>query len=208
MFSTSSRGGKLQVIGSWVTNSDAHSPQFLALKWVVCKNFRDNLFYSPHFTIYTDNNPLPYIMSTAKLSGRIVRLSYRPGRFNTNTDTLSRIPLDILIYYISMYTKELSQDVVNATWQGRQVAQKKDVVWMAALFASSLDITPQPHPPLQEINHELVQAKREDPTISDIIILKQMNDKLTDETRRSVKGTACELLHECEWLHFEDGILY
>lgn len=28
----------------------------------------DYLFYAPHFTIYTDNNSLTYVMSTAKLN--------------------------------------------------------------------------------------------------------------------------------------------
>lgn len=42
--------------------------EFLALKWAVCDKFRDYLFYAPHFTIYTDNNPLTYVPSTAKLN--------------------------------------------------------------------------------------------------------------------------------------------
>lgn len=32
--------------------------EFLALKWAVCDKFKDYLFYAPHFTIFTDNNPL------------------------------------------------------------------------------------------------------------------------------------------------------
>lgn len=42
--------------------------EFLALKWAVCEKFRDYLYYAPHLTIYTDNNPLTYVMSTAKLN--------------------------------------------------------------------------------------------------------------------------------------------
>lgn len=34
----------------------------------MCVKFRDYLFYAPHFTIYTDNNPLTYVMRTAKLN--------------------------------------------------------------------------------------------------------------------------------------------
>ena len=52
------------------------------------------------------------------------------------------------------------------------------------------------------------QAQREDPTIGEIIRLKETSDKLTDDTRRSVKGAACKLLHEWTRLHLEDGILY
>jgi len=32
--------------------------EFLALKWAVTEQFRDYLCYTPHFTVYTDNNPL------------------------------------------------------------------------------------------------------------------------------------------------------
>lgn len=42
--------------------------EFLTLKWVVCKKFHDYLLYAPYFTIYTNNNPLTYVMSSAKLN--------------------------------------------------------------------------------------------------------------------------------------------
>ena len=32
--------------------------EFLGVKWAVCNQFRDYLYYAPHFDIYTDNNPL------------------------------------------------------------------------------------------------------------------------------------------------------
>ncbi len=69
--------GKLRVIGygsrtltAAERNYHLHSGklEFLALKWAVCEKFRDYLFYAPHFTIYTDNNPLTYVMTTAKLN--------------------------------------------------------------------------------------------------------------------------------------------
>lgn len=59
------KNGKLRVVeyGSRIlspaeNNYNLHSGklEFLALKWAV--------FYAPYFTIYTDNNPLTYIMST------------------------------------------------------------------------------------------------------------------------------------------------
>ena len=42
--------------------------ELLALKWAVCEEFRDILHYAPEFTVYTDDNPLTYIMTTAKLN--------------------------------------------------------------------------------------------------------------------------------------------
>lgn len=42
--------------------------EFLALKWAICDKFRDYLYYAPTFTVYTDNNPLTYILTTARLN--------------------------------------------------------------------------------------------------------------------------------------------
>lgn len=41
--------------------------EFLALKWAICDKYCDYLYYAPGFTVYTDNNPLTYILSTARL---------------------------------------------------------------------------------------------------------------------------------------------
>lgn len=70
------------------------------------KKFRDYLFYAQHCTIYTGNNPLTYVMSTAKLNAVGFRwvgelsdfrfdIWYRPGKGNVDADTLSRCPLDM-----------------------------------------------------------------------------------------------------------------
>ena len=40
--------------------------EFLALKWAVTEQFRENLLYQP-FKVRTDNNPLTYIMTTPNL---------------------------------------------------------------------------------------------------------------------------------------------
>ena len=68
--------GKMSVIGygsRTLTPSEKnyhlHSGklEFLALKWAVTEHFKDYLFYAPFFTVYTDNNPLTNILSSAKL---------------------------------------------------------------------------------------------------------------------------------------------
>lgn len=40
--------------------------EFLALKWSITEQFRDYLYYAPCFLVYTDNNPVTYVLSTAK----------------------------------------------------------------------------------------------------------------------------------------------
>ncbi len=66
--------GKLHVIGygsrtlnAAEENYHMHSGklEFLALKSAMTEHFRDYLYYSKHTTVYTDNNPLTYILTTA-----------------------------------------------------------------------------------------------------------------------------------------------
>ena len=69
--------------------------EFLALKWSICDHFRDYLYYVPSFTVYTDNNPLTYVLSSAKLNATGLRwvgeladlnfnIKYRPGKANAD----------------------------------------------------------------------------------------------------------------------------
>ena len=39
--------------------------ELLALKWAICDQFRDYLYYAPSFKVYTDNNPPTYVLSSA-----------------------------------------------------------------------------------------------------------------------------------------------
>ena len=48
------------------SNYPTHKLEFLALKWAVTKRFHEYL-YGNEFTVYTDNNPFTYILTTAKL---------------------------------------------------------------------------------------------------------------------------------------------
>ena len=83
---------------------DAHKLEFLALKWAVTDRFHEYL-YGSEFEVFTDNNQLTYIMTSAKLDATgqhwVAALSiynfqiyYRSGKTNTNADALSRIPWD------------------------------------------------------------------------------------------------------------------
>ena len=47
-------------------NYPVHKPEFLALKWAVTDRFHEYL-YGGQFDVYTDNNPLTYVLTLAKL---------------------------------------------------------------------------------------------------------------------------------------------
>ena len=82
-------------------NYPVHKLEFLALKWAVTDKFHDYL-YGNQFTAYTNNNPLTYVLTTAKLDAMghrwVAALSqhnfdivYRTGTSNRDADALSRI---------------------------------------------------------------------------------------------------------------------
>ena len=86
-------------------NYDAHRLEFLALKWAVTERFHEYL-YGGRFEVYTDNNPLTYVLTSAKLDAASQRwvaslanydfkIHYRSGKSNADADGLSRIPWDL-----------------------------------------------------------------------------------------------------------------
>ncbi|XP_036433704.1 uncharacterized protein LOC118812695 [Colossoma macropomum] len=81
-------------------NYHIHQLEFLALKWAVVDKFHDYL-YGAKFVVRTDNNPLTYVLTTAKLNATGHRwlaslaqydfdVQYRPGKTNVDADLLSR----------------------------------------------------------------------------------------------------------------------
>ena len=79
---------------------DAHKLEFLALNWVVSEQFSKYLT-SSKFTVFTDNNPLTYILKNTHLDAIAQRwvaaladydfeIIYKPGIENGVADALSR----------------------------------------------------------------------------------------------------------------------
>ncbi len=114
--------------------------EFLALKWAVCEKFRDYLSYADHFTIFTDNNPLLYVMQSTKLNANGQRwvselsehnftVKYRPGVINRDADCLSRIPLNIEKYE-GLCREEFDPDAFRALVAGVSVQGKDEEAWL------------------------------------------------------------------------------
>ena len=75
--------------------------EFLAMKWAITEKFDDYLKYGPPFMVFTDSNPLTYVLTSAKLNATGMRwvaelsdfdfvIKYRPGKSNADSDYLSR----------------------------------------------------------------------------------------------------------------------
>ena len=102
-------GGKLRVIAyasrsvsKTEANYPAHKLEFLALKWAVCEKFHGYLYGAKTLDIYTDNNPLTFVLASAKpdacgqrwvakLANYNFTIRYKCGQSNVEADALSRI---------------------------------------------------------------------------------------------------------------------
>ena len=96
--------------------------EFLALKWAICDYFRYYLYYAPTFTVFTNNNPFTYVLSSAKLNATGLQwvgeladfhfnIKYHPGSVHRDADTLSQIPFDT---YIKECTEETTPAIIQA----------------------------------------------------------------------------------------------
>ena len=83
-------------------NYDALKLKFLDLKSSVTERFYEYL-YGGSFEVFTDNDPLTYVFTTAKLDATgqrwvatlvnyNVKIFYKAGKLNLDADALSRIP--------------------------------------------------------------------------------------------------------------------
>ena len=79
--------------------------EFLAMKWGITEKFHDYLYYASSFTVYSDCNPLSYLLTSAKLNATTIRwvgelanynftIKYRPGKQSVDCDFLSRYPCE------------------------------------------------------------------------------------------------------------------
>ena len=83
------------------TKYPVHKLEFHCLKWAITEQFHEYL-YGNTFDVYTHNNPLTYLLTTAKLDAMGHRwitglanynfhIHYKSGKGNVEADALSRI---------------------------------------------------------------------------------------------------------------------
>ena len=83
-------------------NYPAYKLEFLALKWALTDQFHKYL-YGGNFNMYTDNNPIMYILTSARLdavgqhqvaalANYNFQLYYKTAKLNIEVDALSQIP--------------------------------------------------------------------------------------------------------------------
>lgn len=172
-----------------------HQLEFLSLKWAVVDRFHDYL-YGARFTVRTDNNPLTYVLSTAKLNAVGHRwlaalstydfdVQYRPGRHNIDADILSRrFPESDTV----TVWETISESVVKSICQLVKVFEPSDSSWRCVdqigfspecvpdiyAFPLKMDLKSLVHVPTAE----LALAQKEDSVTGPAIQALQQNQSV------------------------------
>ena len=114
----------------------------MALKWAITEKFSNYLKYGPEFTVYTDNNPLTYVLTSAKFNAVGLRwvaeladlnftLKYRPRKINIDADYLSRRPIGEMK---SKCVEECSPEILDSVISGLGVK------WVAPINVCKLAV--------------------------------------------------------------------
>ena len=191
--------------------------ELLALKWAVTEKFRDYLI-GRKFLILTDNNPLKFIMTTAKLkaveqkwvselSRFNFEVKYRSGKKNGNADALSRKPhpedtdsdedMDIEDVAAVMGLTLLPDDL-------RQAISCPITASMSQLSADKIGSSIFP----TLTRPELSQLQHEDPVISRVINIFQTHGASLDVGKfQGEKKDVKTILRQSSKLQLQNGVL-
>lgn len=203
-------------------NYPVHQLEFLALKWAVVDKFHDYL-YGAKFIVRTDNNPLTYVLTSAKLSAVGHRwlaalatydftIQYRPGRHNIDADLLSR-------QYSSEKTEEWTSVPpagIKALCKRACVSEEADVpdrlvdqlgapaTAVPEVYVCPVNLSMNT---LDQLSSKDIQASQDmDPTIGPLKKTLEKNKGLTRSENDSPETVL--LLRESRKLELRDGILY
>ena len=187
------------------------------MKWAVTDKFKEYLYGGNWFEVYTDNNPLTYILSTAKLDACGQRwvaelanfnftLHYKPGSTNTVADALSRIVWpDVLSQQDTEEYESMPANLVQTICHGACVEALMDL----CSYTGSV-VPMQPHIPASRgwSLDDWVQLQSQDPDLRVIIQGLTNNTFKNRKIHHSDSATLKHYLRMQPQLELCDGVLY
>ena len=189
-------------------NYPVHKLEFLALKWAITDKFHEYL-YGSEFQVFTDNNPLTYVLTTAKLDATGYRwvaalsnytfsITYKPGRGQVDADALSRIRWPEAI--------DIDTQTVHAVCKGVQAPHGK--VETLCQGAKAVDALCQDNAPPSMTPLQWCQAQAKDTAIHKIV--ESIQNKALKHLK--IQGDMPSELKALIWLKkqltLKQGVLY
>ena len=186
--------------------------EFLALKWAIMEKFADYLRFGPPFVVFTDNNPLTYVLTTAKLNAVGLRwvneladfdfsIKYRPGKENTDADYLSRRPLDIA-QLKKRCTESIDRQCMDAVVSGVREVQG---VTINRVAVEQLELRGDPLEPVS--TKELRIKQQEDKVIKPVYTAVSSGVRPSKQEWREMSHQSKILMKSFRKLFFQDGVL-
>ena len=196
-------------------NYPAHKLEFLWLKWAVCNKFHDCL-YGTSFNVCTDNNPLTYVLTSAKLDATGHRwlaalgtydftLTFRSGKANGDANGLSRRP---------QQTSQLFPEAVKAICQAYTVTRNSCPYFETLVMSKSLNVASSDSTltdSFDSTNSKDVDWSKEqlaDPTLARVIELANLGFCPERSDLRTETPSVLKYMREWKKLSLTDGILY
>ena len=215
--------GKLRVIAyasrsvtKTESNYPTHKLEFLALKWAICEKFHEYLYGSTPFEVYTDNNPLTYVLTTAKLDACGQRwvaklanynftIQYRSGQSNVEADALSRISWPkVLDGTDTVDVENMDTHIVNAIITGAR--SKSSLI---ESISSSPEIVPKELiSDSNEPSLDWFKLQRADPSLATIIHLMESDQLYKRKPYKKDSADIKSLLRIKKSLVLTKGILF
>ena len=197
----------------------AHKLEFLCLKWSVTEKFHDYL-YGNQFEVFTDNNPLTYVLTSAKLdatghrwlaalSSYDFKLTYRSGRSNGDADGLSRRPQE------TQETTEMFPEVVKAISQAYLVTRDSCpyietlILTQQAHTVVSEDIPTTPSGEFTEFNSvDWTREQAKDKTLDRVIYLLKNGYNPQNTNMKHENSRVSKYMKDWQKLSFINNVLY
>ena len=195
--------------------------EFLALKWAITDKFRDYLYYSPPFDVFTDNNPLTYVLTTARLNAATLhwvreladfkfKIHYCPGRSNLDADALSRSPLLDMTKYISSCTEQSSPEEINAVINSATLVASGDTAWINAISDPDTAHFANNHIPDEQTTRDnqykfdLKDAQIKDKSLNTIIQYLKQNQRPSPTEIKALDHNTKQLLYDWKKLKLSE----
>ena len=207
-------------------NAPAHKLEFLALKWAVTDKFHDYL-YGNKVQVLTDNNPLTYVTSTAKLDATGQRwlaalanydisIKYRTGKTNIDADLLSRRHTDTAESGsdVSESVNQIQSDAFEAICHyAIHVSIEDDpyaevVAHAGNVVPPELESPPSFNPNSQVNPPDWAKEQRSDDVIKRVIHFVEQGIPPSADQRSAESEKVRIMLREWKKLVMYDGVLY
>ena len=161
--------------------------------------------------MYTDNNPLTYVLTSAKLNvtglhwvGELADfnfdIKYHPGKSHVDADTFSRMPLDFG-EYMKTCTEEVSTDEIQAIACSAQVQADGGSTWITtltdnpAVLTSDSTLFKQSHlPQTQQV--DIAAAQKQDRVIGRVFSFLKSGKRPTSTATSADLPATIKLLFE------------